>query len=106
MVKDVYPGPESGGVSELAVVHGSLYFAGYDHQHGLEVWRSDGTADGTALFSDVYPGPASSSPSEFSTAGKFLVFNALSYDGSGFGVWSINLGPALPPAPATSWLLN
>ena len=33
-----------------------LYFAAYEHPHGYELWRSDGTEAGTALVKDIWPG--------------------------------------------------
>jgi ELWxxDGT repeat protein len=39
-----------------------LYLAADDGVHGRELWRTDGTAEGTRLVRDIRPGPASSSP--------------------------------------------
>src|SRR6185295_12275743 len=39
------------------VEHGGvLYFSGQDPQHGRELWRSDGTAEGTYVLADLCPG--------------------------------------------------
>ena len=39
-----------------------LLFQAQDDAHGLELWRTDGTAGGTSLVRDVAPGPESSAP--------------------------------------------
>lgn len=36
---------------------GVLYFPATDPQHGYELWRSDGTAEGTFRLADLCPGP-------------------------------------------------
>src|SRR4029077_15380051 len=43
-----------------AILNGVIYFAADDGIHGIELWRSDGTAAGTYLVKDIEPGPASS----------------------------------------------
>ena len=45
------------GTTNLLVAGGWVYFAADDGVHGLEPWRSDGTAAGTARVADVCPGP-------------------------------------------------
>ncbi len=70
MVKDIWPGPYHAnggpglnGYTSSAVVNGIYYFAakgpggyvGEDYIGGLELWRSDGTAEGTYLVVDLTP---------------------------------------------------
>jgi MYXO-CTERM domain-containing protein len=64
------------------------YFAAKDDSHGLELFRTDGTVEGTELVADLEPGTAGSNPQElwaYSPAGP-LLFTA--YDGEhGFEFW-------------------
>ena len=46
----------SGGVEHDGVV----YFAGHDSQHGTELWRTDGTSEGTYRLTDLCPGSCGS----------------------------------------------
>lgn len=49
-------GPEASSDPGLAVVlDGYAYFAANDVTHGVELWRSDGTAEGTRLVADLNP---------------------------------------------------
>ena len=43
-------------------MNGTLFFNADDGAHGKELWRSDGTATGTALVKDIDPGSGSSLP--------------------------------------------
>jgi trimeric autotransporter adhesin len=69
LVKDICPGacgsapgaPRSSFVavppesSDLTSVGGRLFFTAFDKNHGVALWKSDGTAAGTKLVKDVYP---------------------------------------------------
>lgn len=55
---------------------GFLYFAADDGLHGLELWRTDGTSEGTELVRDICPGPCSSAPSSLKVFGDLLGFRA------------------------------
>ncbi|MEZ4885836.1 MAG: hypothetical protein R3E32_13975 [Chitinophagales bacterium] len=44
---------------------GMLYFAATDAEHGVEVWRSDGTVEGTKFFADLAEGTENSHPAGF-----------------------------------------
>jgi len=54
----------------------TLLFARLDAEHGVEPWRSDGTAAGTVLLGDLNPGPAWSSPTGGVAIGDRLAFFA------------------------------
>ena len=72
-VKDIYPGlytqfPSASSASpfDLINVNGTLYFAATDPINGRELWKSDGTAEGTLLVRNILPDArtASASPVE------------------------------------------
>jgi len=66
MVKDINPGTASSlyrySTNILEAVGTTLYFRADDGTHGLELWRTDGTEEGTVLVKDINPGSASSLP--------------------------------------------
>jgi len=39
------------------VYNDELYFLANDGPHGMEIWKTDGTAAGTKMLKDIYPGP-------------------------------------------------
>lgn len=43
----------------FAVLNDVLYYSADDGIHGIELWRSDGTAAGTYMVKDIYPGETS-----------------------------------------------
>jgi ELWxxDGT repeat protein len=67
LVKEIFPGghqagffgqstvPNSSYPTSLTNVNGTLFFAATDAAHGAELWKSDGTAAGTALVKDIWP---------------------------------------------------
>ncbi len=42
--------------SDLTNVGGTLYFSANDGASGVELWKSDGTVDGTVLVKDIWFG--------------------------------------------------
>jgi ELWxxDGT repeat protein len=53
-----------------------LFFALDDGAHGMELWRTDGTAAGTYLVKDIRAGSGSSSPDSFAVFDDRLLFTA------------------------------
>ena len=83
----VRPAASTGPQFEMVQWGGTLFFCGYDADHGYELWSSDGTPGGTALVADISDGPASSSPTWLTVLGDLLVF-AARQPGTGRDLWS------------------
>ncbi len=75
IVKDINNSKDANpfGYAEL---QGVKYFSADDGIHGQELWRSDGTAEGTYLVKDVTPGEASSNIYEIIVSNNQLFFTA------------------------------
>lgn len=54
--------------------NGELYFTSGTEEYGLELWKSDGTVEGTQLVQDLLPGPEGSYPVSFKVVGNKLFF--------------------------------
>jgi ELWxxDGT repeat protein len=83
LVRDIHPGPRplpprSGyvGPYSLTEMSGTLYFAADDGVHGTELWKSDGTREGTAMVRDIHPGPVGSGPGFLTDVNGTLIFSA------------------------------
>jgi ELWxxDGT repeat protein len=44
-------------ITPIPVVNGFAYFVGIDLAHGPELWKTDGTPEGTSVVKDIGPGP-------------------------------------------------
>ncbi len=60
-----------------AVLNDIIYFAADDGIHGDELWRSDGTEEGTYLVKDIVPGVEGSFPYTISAINDKLYFTAV-----------------------------
>ncbi len=75
MVSDIQPSSD-GFYIRFAVMNGVLYFKAYDGVSGYELWKSDGTAEGTRLVRDILPGSAGSDPFDLVNINGTLFFSA------------------------------
>src|SRR5262249_56684002 len=77
---DMNPGTASSigtvGGANFANVGGTLFFTAASPGLGTELWKSDGTAEGTVLVKDINPGSASSTPLLLTNVGETLFFRA------------------------------
>ncbi len=67
---------QNGQMPISAILGGVLYLVIDTPSHGEELWRTDGTADGTFRVTDLMPGPGDSVPAEFQVIGDHLYFAA------------------------------
>ena len=94
LIKDIKSGSASGmdqvnssNSYGFRVLNGNSYFFADDGLHGLELWKTDGTAAGTVMVRDINIGAGGYSgkfTSEFPLNGN-IVFYA--NDGTGFDLW-------------------
>ncbi|HSS50899.1 MAG TPA: ELWxxDGT repeat protein, partial [Thermoanaerobaculia bacterium] len=61
---------------QVTPLGGAVFFRAWDPDHGTELWRTDGTPQGTVLVADLVAGPGSSDPQGLTVAGGRLYFSA------------------------------
>jgi ELWxxDGT repeat protein len=90
LVRDLLPGAQGtwdDGYANINVIGDHALFKASDAAHGQELWVTDGTDAGTALFADLSPGPTSSYPSSFVASGGKLYFTAVTSFLVGSDLW-------------------
>jgi MYXO-CTERM domain-containing protein len=67
--------------------HDHVYFTNFDTPHSIELWSTDGTPGGTALFADLNPNAPSSNPTQLTVVGDTLFFAANGASAQGAELW-------------------
>ena len=75
LVRDIDPGGSS-SPSDLTAMNDVVYFSAKGGAKGRELWRSDGTFEGTRRVKDIRPGTAGSQPYSFAAIDGLLYFSA------------------------------
>lgn len=71
---------------EFSIVNNTLFFPVYENNKGYELWKSDGTPNGTVLVKDIRAGVNSSNPRKLTNVNGVLFF--IADDGvHGFELW-------------------
>ena len=78
LLKDINPTLLTGVTNSVPQLqlNGVFYFSGTTPTSGSELWRSDGTPEGTWLVKDIWSGTSSSNPSKFIQIGDEFLFSA------------------------------
>ena len=71
----------------FALFNNEVYFMAEDGVHGTELWKSDGTPDGTEMVKDINPGGGNSSANNFIVLGEYLYFIADNNGTNNFELW-------------------
>src|SRR4051812_39892348 len=90
LLDDIHDAPHVGSnPGSIVTIGGTTYFAAADSSdvglHGIELWKTDGTTDGTMLVKDIRLGTAGSNPQDLTNVNGTLFFRA--DDGSGRVLW-------------------
>ena len=87
LVEDLLQAPASSSPGSLAAFQDQVFFVADDGVHGRELWKSNGTVDGTTLVKDIRPGVEGSAPRDFIQLDEQAFFVATS-DGLGDQLWA------------------
>ncbi|HRO71804.1 MAG TPA: hypothetical protein PK951_15545, partial [Chitinophagaceae bacterium] len=76
LLKDINPGANGSSYFNFTSVDGVLYFRPDDGAHGDELWKTDGTVNGTVMVKDIFPGAAGCELELFTNVNGVLFFKA------------------------------
>ena len=76
LLKNVNAGTLGSSPGQIVEVGATVFFSASDNVHGRELWKTDGTAAGTALVKDINPGGGSSYPEYLTDFNGTLFFTA------------------------------
>lgn len=102
LVKDVFPGTISGvaqGVyygdipAHLTAMGNNLYFFAHDDASSVQLWKSDGTANGTVQVTTGFNNPLYTSEQKLYAWGNTVIFS-LKHDLYGFELWKSDGTPS------------
>jgi len=93
LLKDIFVGATfSSSPNSMIEMNGEVYFAALEDNFttGIELWKTDGTEQGTNLLKDLHPGLASGAPQQLTNVNGTLYFLADSDFANGYELWKSN----------------
>ena len=91
-------------MSRFVAVDDVLYFGADDGVHGQELWRSDGTEEGTYMIADINPGKGWGVGDTKARQGNLLFFRGSNTE-TGSELWALDTTRGPIPAVSTWSLL-
>ncbi len=76
LTRDINQLPANSNPATAVNLNGVAIYSAFDYDHGIELWRSDGSSTGTYLLLDIRPGGRSSSPANLWVEGNAVYFVA------------------------------
>ena len=73
---DIYSMSSSFGNNEFTYWNNEVYFVARDDVHGFELWKTDGTEEGTSMVRDLHPGSEGSDIRHLTKVNDQLIFTA------------------------------
>jgi ELWxxDGT repeat protein len=95
LVRDVSPGTDPSSPRAFAVIGATAYFVATTGPQGarrVELWRTDGTAGGTALVAPIFL--SETDVAELVVRNGVLYFGARPFDTGPYGIWTYTPGGA------------
>ncbi len=86
LVKDINPGAANSNPALLVNTGNTIFLVADDGSTGRELWKSDGTPEGTRLVKDITPGASGSSPHNLTNVDGTLFFLA-NRNSAGVTLW-------------------
>jgi ELWxxDGT repeat protein len=102
LVADIRPGADGSNLHNIVARGERIFFTANDGVHGVELWQSDGSPEGTTMMGDIYPGDLPSGPESLTVFGNRLIFSATDGSATGRELWAVDLDIL----PQTGWILN
>ena len=92
LVKDIFEGNNSSNPHLLINLNNKLLFNANNGINGRELWKSDGTTDGTSMVKDIYNGGTMNEILGYNTNVNGVLFFNANYDDSSdkYGLWKSN----------------
>jgi len=89
LLKNITSGSDGSSMDGFTTIDNIVYFYSSDGSNGSELWRTDGSTDGTYMVKDINSGSGSSYPNQFVEMNGSIYFSA-DNGTNGYELWKTN----------------